>query len=51
MYTGKALFAQLMDFLPWTIFARIISRYQGDPSVKSLSCAKYYRVMAFVRLA
>jgi hypothetical protein len=22
MYTGKTLFAQLMDFLPWTTFVR-----------------------------
>ena len=26
MYTGKTLFAQLMDFLPWTTFARRYSR-------------------------
>ncbi len=30
MYTGKTLFAQLMDFLPWTSFARIVERYGGD---------------------
>ena len=22
MYTGKTMFAQLMDFLPWTTFTR-----------------------------
>jgi len=27
MHTGKTLFAQLMDFLPWTTFARIVERY------------------------
>ena len=30
MYAGQTLFAQLMDFLPWTTFARIVSRYGGD---------------------
>ncbi len=30
MHTGKTLFAQLMDFLPWTTFARIVERYGGD---------------------
>src|SRR5438067_7461927 len=30
MFTGKTLFAQLMDFLPWTTFARIVERYGGD---------------------
>ena len=27
MNTGKTLFAQLMDFLPWTTFARYVARY------------------------
>ena len=26
MNTGKTLFAQLMDFLPWTTFTRIVDR-------------------------
>jgi Domain of unknown function (DUF4372) len=30
MYAGKTLFAQQMDFLPWTTFARIVERYGGD---------------------
>ena len=51
MYTGKTLFAQLMDFLPWTTFTRIVNRYEGDRYVKSLPCAQHYRVMAFAQLA
>src|SRR3982074_696472 len=47
MHTGKTLFAQLMDFLPWTTFARIVVRYGGDRYVKSLRCAEHFRVMAF----
>ncbi len=31
MYEGMALFAQLMDFLPWTSFHRIVQRYGGNP--------------------
>ena len=50
MYTGKTLFAQLMDFLPWTIFARIVERYGGDRYVKSLRCTEHFRVMAFAQL-
>src|SRR5258707_1442810 len=50
MYTGKTLFAQLMDFLPWTTFARIVERYGGDRYVKSLRCAEHFRVMAFDQL-
>ena len=50
MYTGKTLFARLMDFLPWTIFARIVERYGGDRYVKSLRCTEHFRVMAFAQL-
>ena len=50
MYTGKILFAQLMDFLPWTTFARTVERYGGDRYVKSLRCAEHFRVMAFAQL-
>ena len=50
MPTGKTLFAQLMDFLPWTTFARIVERYDGDRYVKSLRCAEHFRIMAFAQL-
>ena len=50
MYTGKTLFAQLMDFLPWMTFARIVERYGGDRYVKSLRCTEHFRVMAFAQL-
>ena len=32
MYLGKTLFAQIMDFLPWKTFHRIVDRYSGDYS-------------------
>lgn len=50
MYTGKTMFAQLMDFLPWTTFTRIVERYGGDRRVRALSCAEQYRAMAFAQL-
>ena len=50
MHTGKTLFAQVMDFLPWTTFARCVARYGGDRSVKSLTCAEQFRAMAFAQL-
>ena len=49
MNTGKTLFAQLMDFLPWTTFTRIVDRYGGDHRVRTLSCAEQYRSMGVVR--
>ena len=50
MNSGKTLFAQLMDFLPWSAFTRIVSRYGGDWRVRTLSCAEQYRAMAFAQL-
>ena len=50
MNTGRTLFAQLMDFLPWTTFARIVERYDGDRRVRTLSCGEQYRAMAFAQL-
>jgi hypothetical protein len=50
MNIGKTLFAQLMDFLPWKTFHRIVDRYDGDRYVKSMTCADQFRVMAFAQL-
>jgi hypothetical protein len=50
MHAGKTLFAQLMEFLPWTTFTRIVARYGGDHRVRTLSCAAQYRAMAFAQL-
>jgi Domain of unknown function (DUF4372)/Transposase DDE domain len=47
---GKTLFAQLMDFLPWSTFTRIVARYGGDQRMRTLSCAEHYRAMAFAQL-
>jgi crotonobetainyl-CoA:carnitine CoA-transferase CaiB-like acyl-CoA transferase len=41
MNGGKTLFAQLMDFLPWSTFTRIVARYGGDQRVRTLSCAEH----------
>jgi transposase len=48
--SGKTLFAQLMDFLPWSTFTRIVARYDGDARVRTLYCAEQYRAMAFAQL-
>jgi Domain of unknown function (DUF4372)/Transposase DDE domain len=50
MNIGKTLFAQLMDFLPWTTFARYVQRYGGDRGVRTLPCAEQFRIMAFAQL-
>ena len=50
MNIGKTLFAQLMDFLPWSTFTRIVERHGGDRYVKSLNCTDQFRAMAFAQL-
>ena len=50
MNTGKLLFTQLMDFVPWSSFARSVVRYGGDYRMRSFSCAEQYRAMAFAQL-
>ena len=50
MHTGKTLFAQVMDFLPWKTFHRIVTRYRGDHRARTLSCAEQFRCMAFAQL-
>ena len=50
MYAGKTLFAQIMEFVPWTSFTRIVHRYCGNAGVRTLSCAEQFRAMAFAQL-
>jgi len=50
MNTGKTLFAQLMDFLPWSTFDRIVARHDGNRAVRTLSCTAQYQVMAFAQI-
>jgi Domain of unknown function (DUF4372) len=50
MNAGKTLFSQLMDFLPWSTFTRLVSRYDGDHRVRTLACAEQFRAMAFAQL-
>jgi Domain of unknown function (DUF4372) len=38
MNIGKTLFAQLMDFLPWSTFDRIVARHGGDRAIRTLPC-------------
>jgi Domain of unknown function (DUF4372)/Transposase DDE domain len=47
---GKTLFAQIMEFVPWTSFARIVQRHGGNSGVRTLSCAEQFRAMAFAQL-
>jgi len=50
MHVGKTLFAQVMEFVPWTSFGRIVDRYSGNTGARTLSCAEQFRAMAFAQL-
>jgi len=50
MNTGRTVFTQLMDFVPWSTFDRIVGRYGGNRGVRKLPCAQQYQVMAFAQL-
>jgi Domain of unknown function (DUF4372)/Transposase DDE domain len=50
MYTGRTLFSQVMDFIPWTSFGRIVVKYGGDIGVRTLRCTEHFRVMAFAQI-
>jgi len=50
MNVGKTLFAQVMKFVPWTSFSRIVQRHGGDAGVHRMNCAEQFRVMAFAQL-
>jgi len=50
VHAGKTLFAQVMELVPWTSFARIVRRHGGDVGVRTLSCAEQFRAMAFAQL-
>jgi len=51
MYTGKTLFAQIMDFLPWKTFHRIVSRYDGDHRVRTLPAPNIFALWLLRRVA
>jgi hypothetical protein len=50
MNVGKTLFAQVMDFVPWRSFGRIVDHHDGNAGVRRMNCAEQFRVMAFAQL-
>ena len=44
MNVGKTLFAQVMEFVPWKTFGRIIDRHKGDAGTRTLDCTDLFRV-------
>lgn len=50
MHAGRTLFSQVMHFVPWTSFERIVKRYDGDARVRTLRSSEHFRVLAFAQL-
>ena len=50
MYSGKLVFAQVMDHLPMHTFRRAVSRYGGNRYVKTFPCHSQFLCMAFAQL-
>ena len=51
MYRESPIFAQIMGFVPWRKFQKIIRIHGGDYHVKTLKTAVLFRVLAFAQLA
>lgn len=50
MNSGKTLFSQLMAWVPWTTFERIVARHGGNRGVRTFPCTEHFRAMAFAQL-
>jgi Domain of unknown function (DUF4372) len=50
MNAGKTLFAQVIEFVPWKTFGRIVQKHKGDCGVRTLGCADLFRILAFSQL-
>jgi Domain of unknown function (DUF4372) len=48
--TGRAVFSQLMDFLPAYEFQKCVNRYHGDYKLRNFSCRDQFLAMAFAQL-
>jgi len=51
MYSGKYVFAQLIEFLPQKTFQRIVMKFQGDKYIKSFSCWNQLLIMMYGQLS
>lgn len=50
MYSGKLIFAQVMEHLPLHTFRQCVQRYKGNHQVKRFTCLDQYLCMVFAQL-
>jgi hypothetical protein len=51
MHSGKTVFSQRMEFLPWSKFTGTVQRYQGDYRVRTFSCRDQFLCLLFGQLS
>ena len=51
MNTGKTIFAQVTEHLPFLAFRKRVRRYSGNYKAKTFSCLDQFLVMAFAQLS
>lgn len=50
MNVGRTLFSQVMDYVPWTSFERLVQKYDSDIRVRTLPCTERFRAMAYAQM-
>jgi len=50
MHSGKLVFAQVMEFVPWHTFRRLVAKYKGNFNVRTFTCLDQFLCMAFAQL-
>ena len=50
MNSGRTVFSQILDHLPWYEFQKCVTRYRGDYQQKSFSCWDQFLAMSFAQL-
>jgi len=50
MFTKRLVFAQVMDFMPLSVFRRCVAKYQGDYKVRKFTCLDQFFCMSFAQL-
>jgi hypothetical protein len=48
--SGRTVFSQILDHLPWYEFQKCVARYRGDYQQKSFSCWDQFLAMSFAQL-
>src|SRR5882672_797433 len=50
MNSGRTIFSQVLNHLPWYEFQKCVARYRGDYQQKSFSCWDQFLAMGFAQL-